>query len=486
MCWIDSQFCKGNTFFQINVIAFLLSILSLTKFTFALISIVVIFLLIIYFIVIKRYLNIFLLVFSFVISTFLLWIIPGQNINAIFDYFNTGFSIASGYSEAMQTPSGSITSFLIFSFSILLFVFISLSYFLKVKKFRYAFILLISFILIIFAYRNGIIREDTYHTKFFYSQLVICFIVLIIALSFEFDGFSNKIIIFPFLLIIIIGIFGLPIGSNSFLPAKNLDLIRSRFSKDRYELIIQSKETIKKSYTLFESTKEIIQDHTINIMPWDISMLYAYDMNWMPNPIFQTYAIYTPYLDTLSYNFYKSNKAPEYILLNNISIDGRYPIFDSPKAFKAILSNYRFILIDHDNLLLERSSNGRFLEEKPIKEGVSELAEPLLIPESSNDYQFLYMDLELSLIGKVMNLFYRVPPLNIEFEYFSKKNDTYRFVRSLSEDGFLISCFIQDNEDMKNFLERKECNKPIQSVRILGNDMVYKKTFSYSLTSATN
>jgi len=115
----------------------------------------------------------------------------------------------------------------------------------------------------------------------------------------------------------------------------------------RVGLLNESSNNMK-SFQLEEDIKQIIGKGTIDVYPWDLAYIYANVLTFRPKPILQTYVAFTPWLDAQDANFYRSPRAPDYLLWTRVhwggetgSIDGRYLLNDEPQALMEIMQNYK-------------------------------------------------------------------------------------------------------------------------------------------------
>src|SRR6202040_4372562 len=83
---------------------------------------------------------------------------------------------------------------------------------------------------------------------------------------------------------------------------------------------------------------------------------------WNPRPIIQSYSAYTPALVRLNEQHLRGPDAPEWVLFDLQSIDGRLPSLDDGLSWPALLDNYAFT-----------SYNGHFvlMHKKPVVHGSS-------------------------------------------------------------------------------------------------------------------
>ena len=117
---------------------------------------------------------------------------------------------------------------------------------------------------------------------------------------------------------------------------------------------VASERNIRRN-VLDKSVRQLIGNGSVDIYPWDYSYIPANNLNWLPRPVLQSYACYTPWLDGENAAHFSSSGSPEFIIweLRKIthdihngtleSIDGRYLLNDQPETALAILSHYRLL-----------------------------------------------------------------------------------------------------------------------------------------------
>ena len=99
---------------------------------------------------------------------------------------------------------------------------------------------------------------------------------------------------------------------------------------------------IKQAEPIDASLVGLLQGHTVAVYPTEITLAWAYKLDWRPLPVLQSYAAYTSALDELDANFLASPQAPQRILLQpTIGIDGRILSYDQAMTTRAILCRYR-------------------------------------------------------------------------------------------------------------------------------------------------
>jgi hypothetical protein len=87
-----------------------------------------------------------------------------------------------------------------------------------------------------------------------------------------------------------------------------------------------------------------------------LSFSYSW-LDWDPEPVLQAYSAYTPYLDHLDAGFLSSSHAPQRVLYQPDTIDGRNVFWDSPAAVEAMYCHYAPSEAADGWLLLDRVSD---------------------------------------------------------------------------------------------------------------------------------
>jgi len=104
-------------------------------------------------------------------------------------------------------------------------------------------------------------------------------------------------------------------------------------------------------YRVEPSTVALLRGHRVHVDPWAASVVWAYNLDWRPLPVFQDYQAYTSRLDAANARVLRSpSDGPDRILRENVplieprfraaAIDDRYPAWDPPQAAIAMLCNF--------------------------------------------------------------------------------------------------------------------------------------------------
>lgn len=115
---------------------------------------------------------------------------------------------------------------------------------------------------------------------------------------------------------------------------------------ERQQATTENTAALRSQYALPVEALALLAGHSVDIQPWQASVALAYpEIRWNPQPVFQAYSAYTPYLDSQNGDFLAGAHAPERILWLTraevgLSIDGRSVWFDSPTAKIEMICRY--------------------------------------------------------------------------------------------------------------------------------------------------
>lgn len=205
---------------------------------------------------------------------------------------------------------------------------------------------------------------------------------------------------------------------------------------ERQRLSRTGRSLVKGEYPIDPATLGLLYGHTVDVLPDDVAAAWAYDLDWRPLPIFQSYAVYTTALDEDDADALKSNYAPQRILRNaDPAIDDRVLAFDEPLTTRTILCRYRQL----------RSTTGwQVLGREPNRCGPSRLmrvvharwGQSVPIPAPPNRHSFVYVRIYGVQVGGLESLTALLDKPSERTVILDSVS--YRFVEGTAADGLLL------------------------------------------------
>jgi hypothetical protein len=384
---------------------------------------------------------------AFAVSLIALWVLAGQDITNLPAYFQGTWAIASGYTPAMSIHGKSLQTVVAL---IILVLFIITIFMVLLKKERVLLAQgLILGVPVFWAWKEGFTRHDPGfsggHAMAFFGVALLVAAAGLVLLS----GRSQRIAIVNVAGIYLLAlVFALPGANFDFTnEIANYKIFVSLITSKAHRETQQHEETsaIANQFHLDPALLDAVKNHSVNIIPWNLMMAQGYHMDLVASPIFQAYSVYTPYLDHLNAQQIWKGKSADKVIYTFESIDGRYPIFDEPATFRALLTCYRTEYASDPYTVLSRS--------QCVKPKLTKVGEPIksgfntwvVVPAHAS-----YVDLAVrtTLVGHLMNILYKPDQVHILFKLSDGSiKGPYRFIYPVGSDGLFVKYFINSQNE---------------------------------------
>ncbi|NVO19301.1 MAG: hypothetical protein HXX13_06345 [Bacteroidetes bacterium] len=213
--------------------------------------------------------------------------------------------------------------------------------------------------------------------------------------------------------------------------------------------------------------RTMIGNSTVDVFPWDYSFIPANNLNWVPRPVLQSYASYTPWLDRENALHYNSSKAPEFLIweLRKIthdihngtmeSIDGRYLLNDQPEAILSMLSNYKLVRKQEGTfplMIFKKRRNPLSIQKKFIGQVSGNWNNWIKVPEIQDGILRASSEIRRNFPGNVKSFVYKDEACFIYYELANGEIRMYRIVPKNAAEGLWINPLILNPE--KNRIEQ--------------------------------
>jgi hypothetical protein len=416
------------------------------------------------------------LVFYLFYTTLLIQSFSSNNFPSLSEYILNSWQISSGYSSAMSL-TGSKRAFisLIRDINVLLAtlccaVIINLLFRLcNSGSTSLSTALLFPLFL---GFKHGFVRQD------FHVVLFCIIVLLIISLYFikiDNNPVKNKPKLYIIYLILLLSCIAISTLRNyqfsKLNPAKvanNINIVVLLLDNNKFQAEVQritSENLVKLNNRLKlpDSVLEKVQGKTIDIIPWEFSLIPGNQLNWKPRPIIQSYSAYTEKLDELNYQSL-SQSPRDYLIYHFQSIDGRHPFFDEPKAFSYVVCNYQLDSVNSPFRVPAIKTNFYLLEKQKVSGCIpTPLGETTNItwdqvyelPTRNSGITRVQVKFEYSWLGKIVKQLFRIPPVIINVNYLDGTQANFRFLQDNSANGVILSHLPRNDQELMAFFQGK-------------------------------
>ena len=194
-------------------------------------------------------------------------------------------------------------------------------------------------------------------------------------------------------------------------------------------------------------TTDAIGGASIDVLGFEQGVALFNGFNYQPRPVFQSYSAYTPYLSRLNYDYYASDRAPEYALLKIQTIDGRMAMMDDPHVLRLLVQRYTYRFSDQGFTLWKRKPgpfNAADFEPKPVRTVAAKIGELVSVADLADRNVWVTIDYQFSLLGRIRRFLYK--PVLVQLRVVDDKGveSLYRLPQPIAATGFMLNPVVND------------------------------------------
>lgn len=409
---------------------------------------------------------------SFAIAFLTAWLVAGQHVSGILDYVSFSLEVIRGYPEAMSlAPRPAILAAGIAAFA-------AAGIQIAVALIRHRYeppAWFISFVLVgalFLAWKLSYSRADAHTIELFYYGIIAMLALPIfysqpptpMARIFDWTG----IIIMSACAIFVIR------DQTSLSPARIcrhiLERVNSNITAITHPAAARGEceAVFRRDVQALQlpQIRQTIGEATVDVFGYEQAIAIANDLNYTPRPVAQGYAAGTHALIKINAAFYRSSRAPEFVIFKLQTIDSRVPTMDDAEALLLVAQNYRPILAENGYTLLQRQK-GTALSNNEVKTreaGESAVGASISIPRG-----MIWCQLEVrqTLLGALITFLYQPPSVWVEFGSATRQLPHQRIVPMPAANGFLINPLLRSDRDFVEFVTGNYQELEISTLKIL-------------------
>jgi hypothetical protein len=185
-------------------------------------------------------------------------------------------------------------------------------------------------------------------------------------------------------------------------------------------------------------------------------------LNYLPRPVFQSYAAYSPPLMQWNQTFYQSGKVPEFVIFRLLPMDRKLPTLEDALVLRHLLINYELVASEAPFLLLEAKHSEppklKLLQEATISPG-----QPIQLSGYGTTNLWLELELKPTLLGRVREFLYQPAKSRLVVSWSSSDKQLTRRFRApapMLAAGFLLSPLMLNTDDVRALYEGTQPHRP--------------------------
>ncbi len=209
---------------------------------------------------------------------------------------------------------------------------------------------------------------------------------------------------------------------------------------------------------LLDHAKDVMGNESVDVMNYLLLAAVANEMNYQPRPVIQGFVAYTPALQSLNEEYFRSADRPHFVLLCQQATDGRFPTLEDSAALNYVLNNYVPVARDGRFLILQqRTAEDPALQ--PVHEENLHFGEKLDLRPWAQGPLFMSVAIAPSLLGRAATFLYQQHPLYMRVAR-GQVEERYRVVPSMAEGPFLVNPLLNSNYDVMNLYASRPGKEP--------------------------
>jgi hypothetical protein len=385
---------------------------------------------------------------GYLLSLAVLWTLLGQSLANFPRFLTTYFEIARGYGDAMAWEGPSRLVYLGLAAD-LGFVLLAAVYPLAALR-RRENLLGIALVAasMFMVWKHGFIRQ-TSHAPYFFGYLLV--------VPFAVEGLVGEPKAKPMRVgwiasLLVLGVLGrgipLPVPwAARWLSNGVFVLAPSQLSR-RLEI---EQHALAETWDLPE-IRRIVGDRSVDLLTYSQGILFLNRLNYHPRPIFQSYSAYTPKLMEWNAAYYRSERAPAFVLCRLQPIDDRFPTLEDSTALLEIFRRYQYVTQENGLLLLRRREDEPTeTAETPLLQRSITFDEPLRLDELGSSSKVVSIHMTNTLRGRVTSFLFRSPAVYLEVTTSDGETYSFRFIPNMAENGFLVDPLLRNHDDLEAY-----------------------------------
>jgi hypothetical protein len=398
-------------------------------------------------------------------------------------YLKATSHIISNYSVAMGGLGISSGYFIYYAIGVLVLYMVFAIHLYKTKNTRF-YLTLVFLPAIGFLFKHSVVLNHYNLTRVFFPTFTALIGTILLFTDFKIHGkklypavIISGIILFP---VMYTQIVGTKDSYPQLTPQWAVSRLTDAVNLKKTQLIIRNhKKQNLADLKLPDEIRKTIGNSGVSIMPWELSIAAANDLNYVPLPVFQTYSAYTPFLDDLNASsltdFDNPRRSPDYIIIQMRYLDGKHPLVDVPSTWRTIYKWYDTSFFNDKFLvLLHKRQYPRYESIRSISKLTCNINDTVPVPDSPHPV-IVKINMELDFWGKIRKSLYRIPCVNLTLICKQNRQYTYRTIPDNLSNGVFINHLPLTEEDVFLLTTKNQAINKFTAFKISGKGSKYYK-----------
>jgi hypothetical protein len=378
-------------------------------------------------------------------------ILCGQHLGNFPAYLRSSWEISQGYQDTMGLACPPYQLYLALTVLGLLVSYLVLNLATHPDRVRCTVLTLGAGAYMYLNWKHGFIRADGHQVGFYYAMLtVIVTAPIIVEDSPRFKRLKHLLLAAAGLLAVLGVDLVLPgVARGALAAAQNKVSQNVSFAfgiantREDYDARLRGE---KDAIELLK-TKSTVGRSTVDVLGFVQAVALFNDFNYQPRPVFQSYSAYTPSLSRLNYDYYASDRAPDYVLFKLQTIDYRLATMDDPHVLRLLIQRYTYLFSELGYSVWKRKPgpyNAAAFEPKLIRSTTTRLGQKVDLADLAGQNIWVEINYRFSLLGRLQRFLYKPPLVQLRITDDKGIETMHRLPQPIGQTGFMLNPVTDD------------------------------------------
>ena len=379
------------------------------------------------------------------------WMLCGQRLGNIPAYLHSSWEISQGYQDAMGSSCPPVQLYLGVTVALLVIAYLLLNLAAHPDRLRGTALTLGAGAYLYLNWKHGFIRADGHQVGFYYAALTVIVSSPLLLEDAPRFRWPRRVLLtlaglttLVSLELVLPGLVRGILGAGQHEVDRNIQFLAGLANEHKmYEGVLRRE---KDGLDLIR-TKAVVGRATLDVLGFEQAVALFNDFNYQPRPVFQGYSAYTPYLSRLNYDYYASDRAPEFVLFKLQTLDSRLTTMDDPHVLRLLVQRYTYLFTELGFTLWKRKPgpfNAASFEPRLIRSTTVQLGQKLDVTDLAGQSIWVEIDYGFSLLGKLRRFFFKPPVVQLRIADQKDYESVHRLPQPIGQAGFMLNPVIED------------------------------------------
>ncbi len=252
------------------------------------------------------------------------------------------------------------------------------------------------------------------------------------------------------------------------------------FAPWRVQQQLEAKQSHLDAECDLPETRAIVGNAPVDVVSYDQEIALSNHLNLRPRPVYQGYSAYSTYLCSLNAAFYRGPQAPAYVLFKLQTIDVKFPTLDDSQIILELLRSYHPILAEKGYTLLARNVRLSVIARRQPRTYQVQLEQEITLADDAPCH-LLELHTRGTAAGKIRAALLRPDNITIAIHLDDGEMIRYQMPPKMAETSVLLDPLLETSRDVVRLYAGLSCRR-VHSFSLQSDHFTTTQKFEVILT----